>query len=95
MATFFLTLYRLLQWLIYLYSLVIVIYCLFSWVPALRSSKLGEILGRIVEPYLHVFHLPTFWGIDFSPVIALLVLYLVQDYVLRWLFQAIFRLLGY
>jgi uncharacterized protein YggT (Ycf19 family) len=62
MATFFLTLYRLLQWLIYLYSLVIVIYCLFSWVPALRSSKLGEILGRIVEPYLHVFHLPTFLG---------------------------------
>lgn len=93
--TFLIGLYRLLSWLIYLYSLVIVIYCLFSWVPALANSKLGGWLARIVEPYLHLFHIPPLWRIDFSPVVALLVLYLVQDYVLKWLFQAIFRLLGY
>lgn len=95
MTTFLLALYRLLSWLIYLYSLVIVIYCLFSWVPALRDSKLGECLGRIVVPYLRIFHLPAFWGIDFSPVLALLLLYLVQNYALRWLFLALFKLLGY
>lgn len=62
------------------YIWVIVIWCLLSWFPNARGTRLGEIINRLVEPYMHWFDfiLPL-GGISFSPVVAIFVLYLVQN----------------
>ena len=65
--------------LIYIYILVIVIWCLLSWFPNARGSRLGEIVNRLVEPYMRWFDfIPPLGGISFSPIVAIFVLYLVQ-----------------
>ncbi len=66
------------MWLIYnIYFYMIFAYILMSWVPNVRESFIGELLGKLVEPFLAPFRrfIPPLMGtIDFSPIIALLVL---------------------
>lgn len=61
---------------IQIYSWAIIIYIFMSWVPATRETGIGRFLGQIVEPYLSVFRkfIPPIGMIDFSPIVALLVL---------------------
>ena len=69
-----------LNWLINAYILLIVVWCLLSWFPISRGTRLGAIINRLVEPYMHWFDfIPPLGGISFSPVVAIIVLYLVQD----------------
>ena len=66
--------------LIGLYITLICIWCLLSWFPNARGTQLGQLLDRIVSPYMHWFDfIPPLGGISFSPVVAIFVLYLVQD----------------
>lgn len=64
--------------LIELYGLVIVVYCLMSWIPQMNGwiGDLYSVLGRICDPYLDLFKrvIPAAGGLDFSPIVALLVL---------------------
>lgn len=61
------------------YILVIVVWCIMSWFPNARNSRLGEVIDRLVEPYMHWFDfIPAIGGISFSPMIAILVLYFAQ-----------------
>ena len=64
--------------LIELYGLVIVVYCLMSWIPQMTGwiNDLYAVLGKICDPYLDLFRrvIPTAGGLDFSPIVALLVL---------------------
>lgn len=60
-----------------IYFYMILIYVLMSWVPAVRESFVGELLGKIVEPYLSVFRrfIPAIGGVlDISPIVALIAL---------------------
>ncbi len=60
-----------------IYSYMIIIYVLMSWVPSVRESFVGEWLGKLVEPYLAPFRrfIPPIMGmIDISPIIALFAL---------------------
>lgn len=69
-----------LNWLINAYIMVIVVWCLLSWFPNARNTRLGEIVNRLVEPYMRWFDfIPPLGGVSFSPVVAIFVLYLVQD----------------
>ncbi|MDR2834081.1 MAG: YggT family protein [Streptococcaceae bacterium] len=63
------------------YELAIIIYILMSWFPGAYQSKIGQLLGQIVEPYLERFRrLPLrVGGIDLSPIVALFVLRLAQQ----------------
>ena len=62
------------------YIWVIVIWCLLSWFPNARGTRLGEIINRLVEPYMHWFDfIPPLGGISLSPVVAIFVLYMVQN----------------
>lgn len=67
--------YGILSSLAQLYSYMMIAWILMSWVPNLRYSKVGNILGWLVEPYLSIFRrvIPPFGGIDFSPIIAFFV----------------------
>jgi len=71
-----------------LYSWAIIVYILMSWFPGARESSFGEGLGKITEPYLEIFRrfIPPLGMIDFSPIVAILVLSLARIGLLE-LFQ--------
>ena len=42
---------RIISDLLNIYSFLIVIYTLLTWIPRLLVTKVGRVLGKIVEPY--------------------------------------------
>ncbi len=63
---------------IQLYMIAIMIYALMSWFPGGYQSALGRFLARIVEPFQGLFNFATIGMLNFAPVVALIVLSLVQ-----------------
>lgn len=64
-----------------IYSWMIIAYILMSWIPNARESSIGEMLGKLVEPYLSPFRriIPPIGGmIDISPIVALIALHFVE-----------------
>jgi YggT family protein len=60
-----------------IYRWMLIAYILLSWVPNIRESSVGVMLGKIVEPYLTPFRkiIPPIGGmLDVSPIIALIAL---------------------
>ncbi|MFS0727623.1 YggT family protein [Paenibacillus sp. 1P07SE] len=63
-----------------IYTFMIIGYVLMSWLPNLRESFVGELLGKFVEPYLSVFRriIPPIGGVlDLSPILAVFALQFV------------------
>ena len=75
------SLVNILQDLIYVYTLVLVVYALLSWFPGSRDSKFGQIIDRLAYPYLSFFDsiLPSLGGISFSVIVGVLVLQLASN----------------
>ncbi len=70
------------------YSLLIIVWALLSWVPRERGGLLDDLsmtLGGLVEPLLSIIRgfLPPMAGIDFSPVIAILLIDILRSLLLR------------
>lgn len=68
------------------FELLIVAWCVMSWVPRKEGGivdDVASVLERIVGPYLSLFRrlVPPIAGIDFTPVVAVIVLGLVQRVV--------------
>ena len=68
-----------LNYIVNFYELLIVVWCLLTWVPIRQGGLMEDIasaIGRIVEPYLSLFRrlIPPLGGMDFSPAIAMLAL---------------------
>ncbi|TCP29106.1 YggT family protein [Scopulibacillus darangshiensis] len=62
---------------IYIYSWVLIIYILMSWVPNIQNSSIGQLFARVSEPFLQPFRkiIPPIGGmIDISPIVAFFVL---------------------
>lgn len=87
MMTIFMWILRVISQLLYIYSILIVIYTLLTWIPRTLQTKMGQILAKVVEPYLNWFQriIPPIAGISFAPILALLVIYLINNYVLVWI----------
>jgi len=71
---------------IWVYILLIFIYVLSSWVrlpysPWLRRAQ--DFLRDVCEPYLRLFRriLPSFGPLDLSPVVAVIVLFVLQKVI--------------
>jgi len=62
-----------------IYFYMILVYVLMSWLPNVRESFIGELLGKLVEPYLSPFRrfIPPIGGVDLSPLAAIVVLQVV------------------
>ncbi|WEK52969.1 MAG: YggT family protein [Candidatus Cohnella colombiensis] len=70
--------YTLIDYVALIYRYMILIYVFMSWLPSVRESYVGELLGRVVEPYLRPFRriIPPIGGVmDLSPIIALFALW--------------------
>ncbi|HQE70864.1 MAG TPA: YggT family protein [Atopobiaceae bacterium] len=65
-----------------IYEVLIFVWCIMSWIPHVNETvgHIRKALGTLVEPYLAVFrrYIPPFSGIDFSPIVAIIALRLVQ-----------------
>lgn len=85
------TLFSIIDTLFLIYYYMLFAYILMSWLPQLRESKIGEILGKFVEPYLSIFRrfIPPLGMIDLSPIVGIIALRFIQGglkTVLYWLF---------
>lgn len=77
------TLVQIIDSLINFYNILIIVYCLLTWIPMNPNGLLadiGAVLDGIVDPYLNFFRriMPPMGGIDFSPVIAVLALTFIE-----------------
>lgn len=82
-------LFDLLNTLFQVYNYMIIGYILLSWFPNARESAIGQIIGRLVEPYLSIFRrfIPPIGGtIDISPIVAL--------FALSFIRMGVFTILG-
>lgn len=90
--------YMAITWILWLYSLFIVIDAIMSWLPILSNTAVGRFLDRVVNPYLNLFRrgplarLANSTGIDVSPIIGLFILYFIQNYVLFWIYSFLIKL---
>ena len=55
-------------------------------------AMIGEFLYRITEPALRPIRsiLPNLGGIDISPVILILIIYFIQEVILRYIYPYVF-----
>ncbi|RMH05677.1 MAG: YggT family protein [Aquificota bacterium] len=74
----------LLSLLINLLIVLVLVHAIGSWVPQIRESKAYQVIDRLVSPLLEPIRrvLPPVGGLDFSPFVLLLFLYLIK-YLLR------------
>lgn len=73
---------RLIVQLVDLYTFIIFIYVLLSWIPTKQGvlQNIDEVLGKLCDPYLDLFKrfIPPIGGmVDISPIIAIVVLQLL------------------
>lgn len=84
------TIIQLVNTLFNFYSTLIVVYCLLTWIP-MKSGGLIEDIAAVLDgvcgPWLNLFRrfIPPMGGVDFSPVVAIIALQLVQRLVLQLL----------
>ena len=70
-----------------LLSLAILVRVLLSWIPIDRNGRFAEIILQITEPVVGPIRkvLPTLGGLDFSPMIAMILLEMVRTVVINLL----------
>lgn len=91
-ALFIMELSKVVSSLLELYTYVILIAVLLSWVNPDPNNPIVRLLRQITEPVFHLARrlLPTALlrsGIDFSPIIVLLMIVLIRSVFLRTLFE--------
>lgn len=66
-------------------------YILTSWVPQIKNNFIVEFLEAICEPYLKLFRkfIPPIGMLDISPVVALIVLSVIQNLIIVLLFKTV------
>lgn len=72
-----------------IYYYMIIVYILMSWVPQIQQTSFGQLLGKLVEPYLDIFRrfIPPLGIIDISPIIALFALHFAQIGLMSIIFK--------
>ncbi len=69
-----------------LYNLLILIRVFLSWIPSINwDSQPFRWISSVTDPVLNIFRgiFPPISGLDFSPVVAILALYIVEGFVVR------------
>jgi len=70
----------LLSLVINLLIILVFVHAIGSWLPQVRESSFYRKLDALIEPLLRPIRnvLPTYGNIDFSPLVLLLILYLIK-----------------
>ena len=78
----FSTLAKIVSSLVSLYMVLCIIRIFFSWIPSLTDTKWGKLIARLTDPYLNLFRgfsLFRATAVDFSPIVALAVLSVLNN----------------
>ena len=72
---------------VYIYSLLLTVRILLGWFQVNFFDPPFSILSQLTDPYLNIFRglIPPMGGIDFSPMLGFLVLWLIQNPVIPML----------
>ncbi|KGM45765.1 YggT family protein [Neobacillus niacini] len=72
-----------------IYYWLILINIFGSWFPQFQTSKIGTLVGRLVNPYLSIFRkfIPPLGMIDFSPIVAIFAYSFIGRFALEGLRQ--------
>ncbi len=64
-------------------TLVIIAEVILSWLPQYRNTSFGRVISQISEPILRPIHnvVPPMGMMDFSPMIAIIVLMVLQTII--------------
>jgi len=70
----------LLSLVINLLIILVFVHAIGSWLPPVRESSFYRKLDALIEPLLRPIRnvLPTYGNVDFSPLVLLLILYLIK-----------------
>lgn len=70
-----------------LYGYILLAYIILSWFPIDRSHPALRLIARLSEPVLRPARqiIPSFGGIDFSPILVFFLLQIVRNFVIRLL----------
>jgi len=76
-----------------LYLWIIIIRAVISWVNPDPYNAIVVFLYRVTEPVLRPIRrrLPTGMGIDFSPVVVILVIFFLQTFLVKTLLQLAYQ----
>ncbi len=79
----------LIDYILSIYVWIIIARAVITWVSPDPGNPVVQMLYRITEPVLApVRHrMPNFGGMDFSPLIVILVIYFLQNFLVRSLFD--------
>ena len=77
-----------------LYFYLIIIGAILSWIPSMHNHPLAQVIAVVTDPALNKIRniLPALAGFDFSPVVALLLIKLVQILLIAPLLSVAFQL---
>lgn len=83
--------FKFIRYLFNFYEYSMFAYILSSWVPQIKNNIIVEFLEAICEPYLKLFRkiIPPIGMLDISPVVALIVLSLLQNLIVTVLFKTV------
>jgi YggT family protein len=83
-----------------LYIWILIAAAILSWLVAFNVvnarnqfvAMIGDFLYRITEPVLRPIRniLPSLGGIDLSPVVVILVIILIKDIIVRYIYPSVF-----
>jgi YggT family protein len=83
-----------------LYVWIVIASAIFSWLVAFNVintrnqfvGTIGEMLWRITEPALRPIrrYMPNLGGLDISPIILLLLIFLIQRIIILYIYPAVF-----
>ena len=78
-----------LSYLLTIYIWVIIIRALLSWVNPDPYNPIVQILYRLTEPVLAPvrYRMPNIGGIDASPIVVLLVIFFLQNFLVQSIFD--------
>ncbi|WP_326492669.1 YggT family protein [Alicyclobacillus dauci] len=76
-----------------IYSYMMLVWIIMSWIPNMRYSRIGTLLGKLVDPYFSIFRrfIPPLGGIDLSPIVAFFVYRIIVSLILGQVLPFILR----
>ncbi|MCA9730677.1 MAG: YggT family protein [Deferribacteres bacterium] len=88
-ANFFTAIAKLLNIAFTLYTYVMIAHVVLSWIRVDPNNQIVQFIYRITEPVLGYVrqYVPPFAGLDFSPIIVIIVLQFLQSFLVRTLFD--------
>ena len=71
---------------------LVTVWCILSWLPLPQQGIIADVVSaidRLVRPYVDLFRrfIPPFGGLDFSPIVAIVVLGLIERLILSILLR--------